>query len=206
MASQITHAALTKLVWPKLQALFKEAPFLIGTIFPDIRYLKVISRERTHISNLKFSDVLTEPNAFAAGLKFHSFVDETRERFMVGRGVYGLLPESRYITQAMKLYEDEIYYPLVGEWARSADALDRVLLEQTALGVAESDVRRWHDLVRTYFVAGPSAASRAAFIRGLGFPTEVVEEVEGLVQTMSGNTEFTAAVRDFWNAFDAFCV
>src|SRR5438552_12343909 len=109
MAAPIAHIflALEMLTGP-FSGLFNEREFIIGTSFPDIRYLNVIDREKTHLSHVTLEEILQEPDSFKAGMLFHSFVDEQREKYIVAHGFYGELPSFIFITQVLKFAEDII--------------------------------------------------------------------------------------------------
>jgi hypothetical protein len=74
-------------------------------VFPDIRYLKVIEREKTHFKKFGIEEIAQEASAFHAGLKYHSLVDTVRESYMQSRGLYKFAPSSNYMTQAVKCLE-----------------------------------------------------------------------------------------------------
>jgi hypothetical protein len=84
MAAPIAHIflAVQILVGP-FKVMSHEKEFIIGTSFPDIRYLKVIERAETHFENVTLNDIKKETNSFKAGMLFHSFVDQKREEYMV---------------------------------------------------------------------------------------------------------------------------
>jgi len=48
-----------------------------------------------------------------AGVKFHSILDRSREKFIIENDIYSLCPKSKYITQSLKILEDEIFYQYV---------------------------------------------------------------------------------------------
>ena len=82
--------------------------FIFGTSFPDIRYLKVVSRTETHFTNVSLQDILQEKNSFKAGMVFHSFVDERREAYVVENHFYKKIPNFKFSSQSLKFAEDEI--------------------------------------------------------------------------------------------------
>ena len=57
----------------------KEA-FLRGTLFPDIRYIAAFPRSVTHRKNITLNTIISTENPFTAGLLFHTYVDEQREK------------------------------------------------------------------------------------------------------------------------------
>src|SRR5690606_28508994 len=55
--------------------------FILGTLFPDIRYLADISREKTHFDVKTLKQVKKGQNAFEQGMRFHSYVDRKRSQY-----------------------------------------------------------------------------------------------------------------------------
>jgi hypothetical protein len=79
----------------------------MGTSFPDIRYLWVVNREFTHFEKLTIGNIRKD-KSFLAGIKFHSTLDEVREKFIVNNNTYELCRKSKYFTQSLKILEDII--------------------------------------------------------------------------------------------------
>lgn len=50
MAAPITHVALTEKIFNNIFHNYDKKEFIIGTSFPDIRYLGTIDREKTRLS------------------------------------------------------------------------------------------------------------------------------------------------------------
>lgn len=94
----ITHIVLTEKIYNECFSNRNRKLFYIGTFFPDIRYLKVVERDRTHFDNIRLSDLRLESD-FNIGLKFHSILDKVREEFVVNNNIYSYCPKSKYITQ-----------------------------------------------------------------------------------------------------------
>ena len=78
MATPITHVVLAAKIFDNIFKDKIKKDFFIGSLFPDIRYLKVIDRDKSHFENLKLKD-LKNDDSFLAGVKFHSIVDIARE-------------------------------------------------------------------------------------------------------------------------------
>lgn len=184
MANQITHIVLAKKISDELFDKFDRPDFLVGTIFPDIRYLKVIERDKTHFKSLYFNDVLEEKNSFVAGMKYHTLVDEVREKYMVEKDIYSLIPSSKFITQALKIYEDEVLYPNVSDWDNMITYLNTVLPEEIELVGQINKVETWHSLMQEYFKEPPTDVSRKNFILGVGFSDEIAIEINDLISRM----------------------
>jgi hypothetical protein len=202
MASQITHVVLAKKISDDLFNKFDQAAFLIGTIFPDIQYLKVIEREKTHFKNLSFKNVLKEENSFVAGMKYHSLVDEIREKYMIEKGIYTLIPSSRFVTQALKAYEDEVLYSNGSDWSIVITYLNTLLPEEIGLVEKVDKVKTWHSLMQEYFKKPPADISRKNFILRFGFSEDIANEINGLISEMRQDSKIRGIILNFyenWN-------
>lgn len=152
MAAPIAHVFLAVGFLSVVAGRFNEKEFIRGTLFPDIRYLKVVQRGQTHFKNISLNDVKKEQNAFKAGVLFHSFVDEEREKFMVAHKVYERLPNFKFTTQALKLAEDQALMNLVDIKKYSDYFSGALLLEEQGYGIADEHVHAWHNFLREYFL------------------------------------------------------
>lgn len=182
---------------------FDRGDFLVGTVFSDIRYLKVIDRDKTHFKELSFQDVLDEKNSFMAGLKYHSLVDEVREKYMVENDVYTLIPSSKFITQALKSYEDEILYSNVSDWNQIITSLDEVLLEETELVEQVDKIKTWQSLIQKYFKEAPTDISRKDFILGVGLSEDIAIEINKLIKQMRQIPKVREIILNLYEKWDS---
>ena len=84
-ALPVTHVYFTKMYfkyYPKYSA-EEQKLFLIGTVFPDIRYMGDCDRGDTHWDTISLKEVLEETDPFIAGMKFHSLRGELDSFFVV---------------------------------------------------------------------------------------------------------------------------
>lgn len=179
MASQISHIPYSK----KVKDLFlfdqiiDEKKFFVGTVFPDIRYLGVIDRDKSHHENPTVEGLRSIKGDFQKGMYAHALVDIKREKLISNLGIYDLVEENKYSVYAMKFIEDEFTYNLIKDWDKYKDYLNTVLDEEKEL-VSEKEAERWHSIIRNYFSQSPSEASILAFVRDrLNFEQEVVDQV-----------------------------
>jgi len=151
MAAPIAHIFLAvQMLAGPFSGMFNEKEFIIGTSFPDIRYLKVVGRGATHFSNVTLEEILQEQDSFKAGMLFHSFVDEQREAYVVAHGFYAKLSTFRFVTQSLKFAEDEILK------ARFDSTLyqhyfDDIVEGELGYNIDEQDIRAWHVFLQEYF-------------------------------------------------------
>src|SRR3989339_34370 len=200
MAFPIAHIVLAEKVFGRFFKDKNKKEFFVGTLFPDIRYFKIIEREKTHFRGLFLAD-LEKETAFNAGLKFHSILDQVREMFIEENDVYSFCPESGQIKRSLKALEDEIFYPLLENWPEYAGYLTEVLPEETAFGVEEKTVKKWHTLIREYLLEPPSEQSRQELF-GLGFPNETVREINETVAKIKTDEKVTGILKKMYRNFE----
>src|SRR3989344_5759752 len=100
MAAPITHIVLADKVFDEYFPNLSKDKFLVGTSFPDIRYLRVIKREQTHPKNITLSDIKSV-ESFNGGLLFHILIDRVRENYMQENDIYSLMPASKLIPKLL---------------------------------------------------------------------------------------------------------
>lgn len=155
MATPITHIVLTAKIFEIFFKNKRKKDFFIGTSFPDIRYLKVINRDKTHYNNLSITEIKND-ESFLAGLKFHSILDQKRENYMIKNKIYSLCPKSKYITQSLKFLEDEILYKYIKDWTVYTKYLNEILEDEKNYNINEKDLEKWHLLLQQYFQHKPN--------------------------------------------------
>jgi hypothetical protein len=202
MATPITHIALTEKVFDQFFKGKIRKDFFIGTLFPDIRYLKVIDRDETHYNHLSISD-LGNDESFSAGVKFHSILDHVRENFIVVNNTYSLCPESKYIKQSLKMLEDEMFYQHVKDWTVYADYLNEILQVERDYGIVAKDLKKWHSLLQEYLQQQPDNDAVRRFALGVGFTEEVVDEINYNKAVMKTNKKINDIIENFYKSFDS---
>ena len=201
MAAPITHIALTEKIFDKFFKDKTRKDFFIGTLFPDIRYLKVISRKKTHYDNLSVVD-LRNDESFSAGVKFHSILDCSREKFIIENDIYSLCPKSKYITQSLKILEDEIFYQYVKNWNVYINYLNEILQAEKNYGIAEKDLRKWHSLLQQYFRKQPNSSAIRDFTLSIGFNKKVADEINNNIAVMRTNRKIINIIKNLYKNFD----
>lgn len=201
MPLPITHIVLTEKVFNKFFKNKTKKDFFIGTLFPDIRYLKVIAKNKTHYTNLSVS-TLNKAEPFLAGIKFHSILDQAREKFILENNTYSLCPKSKYITHSLKILEDEIFYRHIKDWKAYIDYLNEILPLEKKYKIAESDLKRWHLLLQRYFSKQPNSQIVDNFALDIGFTKENANEINDNISKMRSNKKITAIIEKLYNNID----
>jgi len=205
MAALATHIVLTNKVFSTYFADKNKTDFYIGTSFPDIRYLGVIKRDKVHFDNLHISDIQTI-KSFDAGLKFHSIVDKIREDFITSREIYSLISQSRYSTQAIKFFEDWLLYEKLDNWCPYVDYFNYFPKGELSYGISLSAIQKWHKLLQAYLSSKPDSESIRQFVKVIGRPKDMAEEIILLIEEMKNNKELIQIVNDFYNNFESLIV
>ncbi|MDO8266062.1 MAG: hypothetical protein Q7T41_03930 [Candidatus Saccharibacteria bacterium] len=201
MAAPITHLVLTNKVYDKFFSDKDKAQFLVGTSFPDIRYLKEIDRDKTHLDVTSIEDVKQE-GSFKAGMLFHNLLDHKREEFLLSKNIYSLCPESKWLTQAVKFAEDKLLYTKITDWKPYADYFNDILEQELTFDVAEIHLEHWHRTLKDYFSQDPTPESRSAFGHALSFPQNVVDEIELVFNMIVNIAEVKTYTGNLYNDFE----
>ncbi len=173
-AGPITHAVLAD-KWMAAHEQYDEEQrrdFIIGTLFPDIRYLGVISRNKTHEKGVTVSRLLEKQSAFTKGKRLHAFVDIAREKLVVKWKIYQKIkhiPGQSHKALFLKLLEDEILFAkpeFQEERQKIQKYLSYIHPEERDFDIAESALRKWHSRQSMAFSSSPSDyLSTMSFIR-----------------------------------------
>lgn len=151
MAAPIAHIFLAvQMLAGPFKGLFDEKEFIIGTSFPDIRYLKVTERAETHFEDVNLKDILQEKDSFKAGMLFHSFVDEQREAYVVKNKFYEKISVFRFSSQSLKFAEDEILRQQLNISKYSA-YFDDIIDAEKKFNISKEHIKRWHGFLQEYF-------------------------------------------------------
>ncbi len=203
MAAPITHIVLADKVFDKFFSDKKRKDFYIGTIFPDIRYLGVIDRKKTHFKGVKIND-LKDEDSFSAGLKFHSLVDEVRVKFMKLKDICSLHPDSKYSEIALKIIEDELCYDRVNNWDEFIGFLNEVLPDELSFGIQKKDITIWHRMLQVYFLKKPDEKSNRVLTVGLEFLEDAQGEINNFINQMRSSEEIKRIIKEFYDNFESF--
>ncbi|MCB1115080.1 MAG: hypothetical protein KDK71_01315 [Chlamydiia bacterium] len=128
--------------------------FLIGTSLPDIRYLTHCPRENTHFPVTSLKEVIECPSPFLAGMKFHAWVDEEREAFVLASGIYKKIALYTNVKREtfLKFLEEEIIDYDGRKWG---DLFGAPIKEEETYAHYEQ-IAKWHFFVWGSMQARPS--------------------------------------------------
>lgn len=200
MAAPITHIVLTNKIFQDYFPQKNYTKFIIGTSLPDIRYLNVIERDKTHFPETKLNEVKIL-DSFNAGLKFHSIVDRVRERYLLTYNLYDKCPKSKYLTQSIKFLEDKTLYRHVNDWETYIDMFDNVLDSEVDIGLLDTDIRYWHNTLQKYFSVQPNNQSVDEFVNRIKLGQDVANEIKVTIKIIGEISEVTDYINSFYKKF-----
>ncbi len=133
----------------------KKNEYLMGALFPDIRYLGVIQREETHSQNNDYNNMSLNAG-FLAGVHHHAFVDLQRERFAGVYGIYKYLDgiEQQDKAAFLKLVEDEIFFKNSNSKYRATYSISLSSIKH--FKIYDQKIKEWYELMDQYLILGPS--------------------------------------------------
>lgn len=202
MSALIGHAVYGKRVLDKYFPGQNEAEFFVGTTFPDIRNLGVISRDQTHLAGVRLADLQACESSFDLGFKLHSLIDDVHFRFMKENGIYNFSPDLRFAVQAFKVFEDRLLYPKLDCWVRISGYFDQIFDQEQTFGIDLYDVRRWHNFIKRYYLEGPSEDNTKNFNAETGFPSKRADDFLKTLKVIEGKQEIKDAALNFYDQFD----
>ena len=183
MAAPATHIILA-LRLPLLPEKNKQE-FIIGTSFPDIRYLGVIEREKTHNNQATWKTIQQESSSFKAGMDFHALVDRMREDYMIEHNVYDKVSKSQRASQILKIFEDTLLYEKIDNWNEIACYFDTIHEEELRFDIKEYDIKRWHKILQDYLRKKPNESQLIKFYTHLKYDSKITRSLLGLIRTLA---------------------
>ena len=131
--------------------------FLLGTVFPDIRYLGVIDKNKTHFKSVTLQNVYQGNSPFKRGMLFHSYVDDFRNKIVLQSGLNKNLQAipSRYRGTFLKLVEDQILHEQAPREA-FIQTLSEIPEDEKQFNIPPKSLMQWHTGLTLYFSTLPS--------------------------------------------------
>jgi hypothetical protein len=125
--------------------------FLVGTNFPDIRYISGIHRSATHkVDDEDLTHVLMATTSFEAGRRFHVFVDREREKYMRKHNAYRFLKNGALKKQMLKIIEDHIMFKKLKDTFEARNVFNKIYEEERSYSIDDKELKTWHLLLMTY--------------------------------------------------------
>lgn len=195
MPGPVTHIVIAEKILAK-HAIESSNDFYIGSLFPDIRMLGIISRDHTHREDVSLENALSAQSDFMKGFLLHSWIDESRESFVLKRNVYINLPEEYLTTVALKICEDAYLYDRYSDWPNVVKALNTIAADEMNYNVDNLDLLKWHHMNQE-LLTSHSLKTYVNFLRAAGFSAEQVQRIIELVNEI----ELTSTLDTYFNDY-----
>lgn len=124
--------------------------FLIGTSFPDIRYVTALERASTHNQNPSIQAITQETSSFQAGMQFHSLVDKVHGWHIAQNNILNMLPEHPKAHLCFKFFEGMLLKKRVKNWKSVKKIFNQTLEEEKKFGLPEHTIRLWHRFIQLF--------------------------------------------------------
>lgn len=131
--------------------------FLLGNIYPDIRYMSSVSRANTHRDDVTLNEIIKEEDSFKKGCLLHCYVDVLRENLVEILHIYDMLePLDRgYKSQLLKFIEDE-YLHARCQTAEYVQINTAPIKQEFQHNLQLRDLQKWHLFISGYLTIKPS--------------------------------------------------
>lgn len=197
MASQIAHVVYGKKIFERLNGLLW-TEFLMGTLFPDIRYPAKIDRDITHVFGTS-EEAIPKEDSFNAGLYVHCFVDEKRESFVRSKDIYNLFPQKLYAA-SYKLVEDLVVYNKIDNWKEITSQLTTYHPTTREYGIDEKTIWDWYNLLKRYFSKKPDEKEWYKMITTIGFDKKLAQKVIEHTRLIRNNEKAMDIIQETYKA------
>ncbi|MEX0849326.1 MAG: hypothetical protein WD055_03790 [Candidatus Dependentiae bacterium] len=171
-AAPVTHIVLALSVLHLLPPTIDKQAFIVGTSFPDIRYLAKLDRKLTHIEPVTWNDIIKEKSSFRAGMLFHNLVDNIRmqhfepcfyQRKTSHSEIYKI-----FFPLVMKTAEDNALYQKIDSWKEISSYFNTVYQEEKDFGIDKQIIKEWHTILQNYLKEKPNVNSINLFLSNEG--------------------------------------
>jgi len=200
MASQIAHIVYAK------KFLENDHPnwidkdeFLLGSIFPDIRYIdKSISRHDTHRLfkeiNLDFSGL----SSFEAGWKFHLYCDMKREEILTKYNFFEIPGADKFQGRSAKLLEEKMIYAKYNNWEKLCILMNNIPYFETGINVSRETFEHWYAIIANYVKQIPDYKTMHIFVSKVMKNGKEVDEIIQGLKELEKNEKATAILGKVW--------
>lgn len=175
--------------------------FYIGVCFPDIRYLGVIDREKTH-QKIKSFDDFSNCSDFELGIKCHVLVDMIRGNYIKNTNINSLIPDAKFASMALKFYEDQIH----SKNTSSEDIikyLNTFIQGECNFNIATEDIKKWHIIIQKYLDSKFDETSILDLTNNFISNQQIASEMKIILPEIENSSEIKQTLENFYNNFDS---
>ncbi|MEO6077435.1 MAG: hypothetical protein ABIP54_01485 [Candidatus Andersenbacteria bacterium] len=188
MVGEIAHVVYAARLLSHLGDAVSEASYWNGVTFPNIRRIEATTRYSTHPLQVRASS-FTGSNDFLTGMRVHAWIDDMHRPFDTQDHV--LVPYSQ------TLLEDELLYDAFIDWDVVRKALQTIHPDELYYVHERASVKKWHDILQTYFSHKPDNNSRIIFSQAIGLSKATAQEVNKTIDTIRENPNVHNALDHF---------
>lgn len=187
MPAPVVHIARAQ-QWLAKNPGIDPAPFLRGTIFPDIRFLGRIPREVTHRGPDSLRSVHGASDAFEAGRRFHCLVDHIWKDFFRQNGHAQMIQGDRVTVLAAKIIEALVVAPtiehreIIAGWLGTIDTAT-----SKEWGLEAEHVRAFQNMVAGELLAPFDLESRMSYLDEIDLGGNLNERVKDKAREIAGD-------------------
>ncbi len=183
MVGEISHIVYAARLLSFLDDDVSNASYWNGVVFPNIRRINIQTRHHTHVHPISITS-LKGSNDFLTGMRVHAWIDEMHDHYERHQAITGHIPDHPLIPYARTLLEDELLYDAFLDWHVVRKALRTIHHDELYYVHERASVRRWHDILQTYFHHKPDDESRLLFSHAIGISKPVAQEVNTTVNLL----------------------
>lgn len=145
---------------------------MVGTEYPDIRYITRNPRSWTHLDVADIRDVLESKTPFEAGMKLHAWVDIVRETYIADEVYEAVVPyHEGHPATLLKFIEEEIMADIYD--GRQWSSYFNDILQEEYLFAEKDAILKWHNLIQWTMSVRPSWILWAQSYKGPAFGASV---------------------------------
>jgi hypothetical protein len=200
-----THILIAEQVYSTYFSHLEKAAFILGTSFPDIRYLAKIDRNLTHINHLPLEEI-QDQTPFTAGLYFHSLTDAAWNAYIRKHGerLFTLVPHNRAMFHTLKILQDKYLYPQFEGWTQVSALFTDILPEERLFGIPEDLLQGWHAALAAY-LAKPPRFEDLTMLQ-LTLPAPLVREISTYYRAYGLNPDLQEIMTHFFDVAEELLI
>lgn len=187
----------------------EQRELMLGTLFPDIRYMAKLPRKATHEHGITLQQIKETKDPFLKGMRIHAYVDVVRLNYLKKVTIEEHLKEYEGDNIFyLKMVEDEIIYRQGSKklFLDIADYFNTIVQQEIDFGIAPEILADWHTSHQQYFANGPQNLFHAlekAHLPFGGVPWIKIKGSNFAMQACVDNPLFLEYIEDILNEFDA---
>lgn len=197
MAGEVGHVVYAARLLTHLGDKVSGASYWLGTLFPDIRHLGLVSRQRTHPKEVSLATVVGQTD-FHTGMRVHAWIDHTRENFFREQHMKEQLPWHPFVPFALNLLEDELLYDHFADWNLILKTLATTAPEEQYYCDSLPTIQLWHTLLQDYLRRKPTDASRGELIHAIGLSEMAAKESNNVITHLKKDGRAAKLLERFW--------